>query len=446
MILVMALIQGMLAVEDNMLTFVVYCAEESWDLGSWAGNLLVDVISVSMFLGTLIWGPLADVIGRMHVLWITMTCMVVFGLLSAIAPTFPIFVFLRALCGFFEGAWVVSITYAIEVLPVNFRGSEANYIHFAWGLGTEVVCVCAWLVIPTYGWRTYIVIVTGLFVLGLPIMYTLVESPRWLVDAGRRKEAMEALQRMAKANGTDLPCRSLIAEFSEEAPGPEEAPLHGQEEAPLHGAKELSFRSVLTKSAVNYCRLFDTENLMNTLIMSLASVLVVMSYSATSFYDNDVLLGTAGVCSYHYKETSILASSELVGLFVVQPFLDRPTIPLLGGRRGSIQFSVFVSIVPIVLSGYSMRGQYLWAYIARAGILAAYNVILILLTEMFSTSHRVTATSFATLVSYLGLALACAYIYSDLKGATMMWITAVATLVLGFLTCFFPETAQTELS
>jgi len=431
-IFIMSLNMALLAVEVNMITFVVYCAEDTWDLSSSAGDVLVDLVVVGCFLGTMIWGPVADVIGRVHVLWITMAGMVIFGMLSAIAPTFPIFVLLRFLAGFFEGAWVVSATYVIEILPVDVRGSQTNYINFAWGLGTMIVSVVAWLTIPTYGWRVYIAVVTALFIVGLPILYTLCESPRWLADQGRHEEALEALEYMAKANGTDVPCSSLIAELSEEAG--------------LQGPVSLSFWGVLKRSASNYCGLFQPENLMNTIMMSVAALLVVMSYNAVLFYDNDVLLGVDGGCSFKYKEITILASSEVVGLAIVTPLLDRPDIPFIGGRRGTTQLSVLISIVPMVLSGYNITGHYVWAYIARAGVLAAYNIIYILLPEMFSTSHRVTAIAFATLISYLGLALACWLVYSNLASSTMMWITASATLVLGFFTCLFPETAKVELS
>lgn len=431
-IFIMAFNQVMLAVEVNMLTFVVYCAEETWDLGDTAGDVLIDCVYVGLFLGTMLWGPIADVIGRLYTLWITMAFTLLFNLLSAVAPTFAIFVLLRVLAGFFEGAWIVALTYVIEILPVEDRGSQTNYINCAWGVGTVAVSVMAWLIIPTYGWRAYIAIGTLVFVLALPVLYTLCESPRWLADQGRHKEALEALEYMAAANGTVVPCSSLITEFSEETG--------------LQGPVSLSIWGVLKKSVVNYRGLFEPGNLTNTIMMTSATVLSSMSYTAVLLYDNDVLLGSDNSCSFNYKEITILATSEVVGIALVTPLLDRADIPLVGGRRGTIRLGVFAGIVPMVLSGYAITGQYVWAYIARSGILVAYNIIYVLLPEMYSTSHRVTAIAFATLVSYGGCALACWLIYSDLANSVMMWVTAAVTLVLGFMTCFFPETAQVELS
>jgi len=326
----------------------------------------------------------------------------------------------------------VGTTYVIEILPQAVRGSQTNYINLAWGLGTMTVSVVAWLTLPTYGWRVYIAVVTALFVLGLPILYTLCESPRWLADQGRHEEALEALEYMAKANGTDVPCSSLIAEFSEEAG--------------LQGPVSLSFWGVLKKSAFNYAELFQPDNVMNTIMMSVAALLVAISYNAVLFYDNDVLLGIDGGCSFKYKEIIILASSEVVGVALITPLLDRPHIPFFGGRSGVTQSCLFLAVIPVVLSGYTITGQYLWAWLGRAGILVAYCVLYILMPEMFSTSHRVTAIAFATLMTYPGMGLACWVIYSNLANSAMMWITAAVTLVTFFFSLYFPETAQIELS
>jgi len=431
-IITMSLNMALLAVEVNMLSFVVYCAEDTWDLSSWAGDVLVDLSTVGCFLGTMIWGPVADVIGRMHVLWITMAGMVIFGMLSAIAPTFAIFVILRFLTGFCEGAWIVSTTYVLEMLPQEIRGTHTNYVNLAWGLGTMTVSVVAWLTLSTYGWRVFIVVVTSLFILGLPILYTLCESPRWLADQGRHKDAMEALEYMAKANGTDVPCGSLIIQFSEEAG--------------LQGPVSLSFWGVLKKSASNYSGLFLPETLMNTLMLAMAGMLVSTSYHSLLYFDNDVLLGIDGVCAFKYKEIIVIASSEVVVNALITPLLDLPDIPFFGGRRGVTQSCIFVAIVPIVLSGYTIAGQYVWAYIGRGCVLAAFNVLFILVPEMYSTSHRVTSIAFTTMLSYPGIGFAAWLIYSNMSDPAMMWITAAVTFVLFFVTFLFSETAKTELS
>merc|ERR1712136_168376 len=140
---------------------------------------------------------------------------------------------------------------------------------------------------------------------------------------------------MAKANGTDVPCSSLIAEFSEEAG--------------LQGPVSLSFWGVLKKSAFNYAELFQPDNVMNTIMMSVAALLVAISYNAVLFYDNDVLLGIDGGCSFKYKEIIILASSEVVGVAIITPLLDRPHIPFFGGRSGVTQSCLFLAVIPCSL-------------------------------------------------------------------------------------------------
>ena len=63
-----------LTVEINTTTFVV---QDTWGVSVPAGDALVDLVVVGMFLGTMLWRPIADVNDRMHVLSITMAGRVV---------------------------------------------------------------------------------------------------------------------------------------------------------------------------------------------------------------------------------------------------------------------------------------------------------------------------------------------------------------------------------
>jgi len=185
---------------------------------------------------------------------------------------------------------------------------------------------------------------------------------------------------------------------------------------------------------------------MNTLMLAMAGMLVSTSYHSLLYFDNDVLLGIDGVCAFKYKEIIVIASSEVVVNALITPLLDLPDIPFFGGRRGVTQSCIFIAIVPIVLSGYTIAGQYVWAYIGRGCVLAAFNVLFILVPEMYSTSHRVTSIAFTTMLSYPGIGFAAWLIYSNMSDPAMMWITAAVTFVLFFVTFLFSETAKTELS
>ena len=59
-----------------------------------------------------------------------------------------------------------------------------------------------------FRWRVCIAVVTAFFVLGVPVLYTLYESPRWLAHQGPHKDVMQALEYTARVNGTDVPLQS----------------------------------------------------------------------------------------------------------------------------------------------------------------------------------------------------------------------------------------------
>ena len=63
----------------------------------------------------------------------------------------------------------------------------------------------AWAILSDWGWR-WLVAVSSAPLLALMLLYPLLpESPYWLLDRGRTREAQALLQRMAHANGCSLP-------------------------------------------------------------------------------------------------------------------------------------------------------------------------------------------------------------------------------------------------
>lgn len=159
---------------------------------------------LSMLIGAVGFGRLADRIGRRRVLIVTVACDAIFGLLSIFAPSFGVLLLLRFLTGAAVGG-TLPVDYAMmsEFLPARSRGRWLVMLEGFWAVGTLIVAVTAWLVALselTDAWR-YIFAVTALpAVLGLGLRFLVPESPLYLLRAGKAAEAKAIVNRMLVAN------------------------------------------------------------------------------------------------------------------------------------------------------------------------------------------------------------------------------------------------------
>lgn len=434
-----------------MLTYLTTCSEDQWDLGDWQIDVLVICVVLGIFLGTLVLGPLADIWGRIPVIQWCTAAVVLFGVASAFSPSFPVLVILRTCTSFFEGAWVVSTAYIIEMAPQDERGSLGLCCAVASGCGSLGVALVAWLIIPTLGWRCFTGAVTIPFFCVLPFLISLGESPRWLVSAGRLEDAMETLEHLASVSGVAMPCSSVVATVTEQT--------HLQK--PPSGSR---IAEVFWKSCANYASLFEEESRFYTVVASISLLFLLTAYNGVLYYETDVLASTSTTslletrhqfhagfltqttCDFSYKKLALLATSELAIVPLTIPFTDRPDIPLVGGRRGVVMTCWLLALTPLILSGYStIPGQTVWTYLSRGLIKGGSASFLITVPELYPASRRVTAIAFVTVVSYPSLAIACWVVFSDLTNAAMMWIMGAFLFLVVILVWQLPETSKVAL-
>lgn len=217
------LICGLTFAADAMAVLVMGFAlsgvRESFGLE--AGTLPVTLLTLATFAGMLIgaplWGRVADRFGRRPVFLTTVTLGIVFGLLSALAPSVGVLIAARVLTGFAIGG-TMPVDYAMmaEFMPAALRGRFLVLVEGFWAIGTlgmaalaSVLLAGGTLELPGDGWRWLVALtalpgVAGLFVrLGVP------DSPRWLVARGRMDDALSALRQVARRNHRELPDRPL---------------------------------------------------------------------------------------------------------------------------------------------------------------------------------------------------------------------------------------------
>ena len=150
-----------------------------------------------MFIGSPVFGVMADKFGRKPTLISATTCLLFYGFLTACAPTFGWVLFLRFLVGFFIGSVPQGCTLLMEYQPSKYRAKGALLLAMFWGMGGVFIAVAAWLVMPAYGWR----VLVGVSL--LPLFAFLIsspwcpESPLYLAMAGKDNQVYTQINRVS---------------------------------------------------------------------------------------------------------------------------------------------------------------------------------------------------------------------------------------------------------
>jgi putative MFS transporter len=183
-------------------------------------------VGTTFFLGMLFgaagFGRLADRIGRRRVLIGTVLMDAVFGLLSAIAPSFTTLLLLR----FFTGAAVggtLPVDYAMmaEFLPASNRGRWLVALESFWAVGTIALALASWLAAiyePQAAWRWIFAAAALPAIVGFWLRLWIPESPYYLARSGKASAALDVVNQIARANGRPELAGALDVEPQARAP------------------------------------------------------------------------------------------------------------------------------------------------------------------------------------------------------------------------------------
>lgn len=180
--------------------FIAPAIREAWGLDP---AHLAPVFGAGMFglmLGSLIFGPLADRIGRKATLMICVAFFGVASLASAWSPSLQVLVVLRFLTGLgLGGAMPNAITLSSEYAPDKHRSVLVTTMFCGFTLGSALGGIAAAHIVAHFGWEA-VLLIGGLMPLAiLPLLaFALPESARYLVIRGGAAARVTAiLQRIA---------------------------------------------------------------------------------------------------------------------------------------------------------------------------------------------------------------------------------------------------------
>jgi MFS transporter, VNT family, synaptic vesicle glycoprotein 2 len=214
----------------------VYKDQNGNKLSESEGEFLTAAVFVGMLFGGLMSGIISDNIGRRKCLLAALTINTIAALLSSISPNTPSLIACRVLAGVGVGASVPSVfTMAAEVFPSDKRGEYMTVISSAWMFGSIFTAGVAWILLgdDTQGnriihtsWRVFALLCAVPVLLATIACYVIcLESPRYLLNAGRKHEAADVLMAMMKNKDVRVRLQSVTSSSSSSS-SRSESPSH----------------------------------------------------------------------------------------------------------------------------------------------------------------------------------------------------------------------------
>ncbi|GAA3557359.1 MFS transporter [Nonomuraea rosea] len=172
----------------------------SGDLGTRFGideagvGVVLSAVAFGMIPGVLVWGPVADRIGRRPTAFWSLLVYGVVAFASAFAPNMAVLVALRVVSGLaLAGVYTITFPFFLELLPTRHRGRAAVYLSIGWPIGM-LAAIGASVTLGDLGWHVVVIAsaVAGLW--AFAIRAWVPESPYWLAARGRQEEARAVLR------------------------------------------------------------------------------------------------------------------------------------------------------------------------------------------------------------------------------------------------------------
>lgn len=183
--------------------FIAPAIMTEWELSKPALTPLFISGLLGLTVGALLFGPLADRLGRKNILIFSISLFGLMSLLSAFSPSLTVLIVARFLTGIgLGGALPTAITLTSEFLPVRRRSALVTMMFCGFTLGSALGGVLTAQLLPFIQWRG-ILIVGGVLplVLVLFLLFLMEESPRYRLL--KQHPAEQMLRLMRKLTGVN---------------------------------------------------------------------------------------------------------------------------------------------------------------------------------------------------------------------------------------------------
>jgi putative MFS transporter len=168
-----------------------------WNLTPGQIGAILSAGYLGQFFGALFFGWLAERIGRLNVLLITVVVFTSMDLACLFAWDATSMMAFRFVQGIGTGGEVpVASAYMNEFVSAKRRGRFFLLYEVLFLFGLLSAGLIGYFLVPIYGWQAMFIVGLAPAILTIPMRWFMVESPRWLLTVGRAQQASDIVARM----------------------------------------------------------------------------------------------------------------------------------------------------------------------------------------------------------------------------------------------------------
>ncbi|CAI9722613.1 vesicle 2-related 7-like [Octopus vulgaris] len=385
--------------------------KKEWHLSDMVFPWLPFCNGLASMFGEYLFGILSDRHGRQFTFVLTVSICCIFAIGSTFATNFPILVVFRSFVSFGKGGLAaLAFVLPIEFLPRQKR-SYLIIITMCGTLGTAFTGAMAWLLIPTHGWRYFVVACATPFLITLIFrLFARYESPRFLMISGEKEQAWMVVTKIAQINKTPLPAGKLSG-------------------IPSHSRGQIK-------------DLFTREFRYRTLTISLVWLFQATGYWGVTTYLPQYMSDKLNLGGYFI--IFIIFISELPGLFLALFFIRKNML----GRITSVILFICMTIVLLAVFAVLSTSHLIWAQTLTimtcfAFMAPIYSILNTFTPEIYPTAIRSTALGWVYMVSNIP-GLITPFIDATLLDSPVVWLYPVVWLMFFVLEFVVMLSIRTE--
>ncbi|XP_058469083.1 solute carrier family 22 member 16 [Solea solea] len=400
-----------------------------WDLvceKEWLAKLCQPTFMLGVLIGALVFGDIADRIGRVKILMFTSLCQFGIGVAVAFSGNYYFFVVLRFLLAMVSSGYLVVVfVYVTEFTGIKVRTWTSMHVHAAFAVGIMVVALTGYLVRVWWIYQIILSICTSPFLL---CCWKFPETPFYLMAKGRYKETQTLLDAIARFNG--LECRLKAEELLRPEERENGRALLEQESEPQQVQKEQKL-SILD--------LFGSWRMASRT----CTVWAIWFIGSLGYYVFS--LGSVNLGGNQYLNLFLAGAVELPSYLVGCFAMDRI------GRKKTCAPSLLLAGVACILIIVVPPDIYILAIIlsmtGKFAIAIAFGLIYLYTCELYPTIIRSLAVGSGSMMCRVGSVVApfCVYL-SDVWIHLPQLIVGILAFIIGVLTLFLPETLGIPLT